>query len=195
MIADPIGKFALTNRRALVTGASSGLGARIAATLSAAGAELVLTGRIQQRLQEVAAGLSGPATIVPGDLHHPGFRVSLIDQIRARHEDLHILVNCAGTCDNGPLGLRCPRKVSRHKVRECCSEAPPPHATAGATPLKRRPASRRLRLVNVPMARDRRMKALPPRAEEVRGRPAEAARYSCLVPKILSPASPSPGMM
>lgn len=103
MIADPIGKFTLTNRRALVTGASSGLGARIAATLSAAGAELVLTGRIQQRLQEVAAGLSGPATIVPGDLHHPDFRVSLIDQIRARHEDLHILVNCAGTCDNGPL--------------------------------------------------------------------------------------------
>ncbi|WP_143481055.1 SDR family NAD(P)-dependent oxidoreductase, partial [Pseudomonas aeruginosa] len=54
--------FALDGRRALVTGASSGLGRHFAMTLAAAGAEVVVTARRQAPLQapvqaiEVAAG-------------------------------------------------------------------------------------------------------------------------------------------
>lgn len=103
MSADPIARFSLTGRLALVTGASSGLGARIATTLDAAGAEVVLTGRDTARLDDVAAGLTGSPRIVPGDLRDPEFRIALVDQIRDRHGRLHVLVNCAGTCDNGAL--------------------------------------------------------------------------------------------
>ncbi|HBO9039160.1 TPA: SDR family NAD(P)-dependent oxidoreductase, partial [Pseudomonas aeruginosa] len=54
--------FALDGRRALVTGASSGLGRHFAMTLAAAGAEVVVTARRQAPLQalveaiEVAGG-------------------------------------------------------------------------------------------------------------------------------------------
>ena len=57
MTTDARQRFGLSGRLALVTGASSGLGARIAATLDAAGAEVVLTGRDTERLQTVARGL------------------------------------------------------------------------------------------------------------------------------------------
>ena len=103
MTADPLGRFGLSGRLALVTGASSGLGARIATTLSAAGAELVLTGRSAERLRQVADGLGGIPTIVAGDLTDPGFRTALVEEVRARQGHLDVLVNCAGTCDHGPL--------------------------------------------------------------------------------------------
>ena len=54
MTTDLAQRFGLSGRLALVTGASSGLGARIASALDAAGAEVVLTGRSTERLQEVA---------------------------------------------------------------------------------------------------------------------------------------------
>lgn len=103
MTADPIERFGLPGRLALVTGASSGLGARIATTLSVAGAELVLTGRSTRRLRAVAGGLDGTPTIVPGDLTDPAFRTALIEEVGARQGHLDVLVNCAGTCDGGPL--------------------------------------------------------------------------------------------
>ena len=103
MSADPASRFDLAGRLALVTGASSGLGARIAATLDAAGCEVVLTGRSTERLQQVAHGLTGSPVVVPGDLSDPAFRTALVEEVRRRHGQLHILVNCAGTCDNGPL--------------------------------------------------------------------------------------------
>ncbi len=51
--------FRLDGRVALVTGASSGLGARFAAVLHAAGAEVVLTARREDRLQRLAASIFG----------------------------------------------------------------------------------------------------------------------------------------
>ena len=103
MTTDATQRFGLSGRLALVTGASSGLGARIATTLHAAGAEVVLTGRDTERLQTVARGLGDTSTTVPGDLADAAFRRALVDEIQARHGRLDVLVNCAGSCDNGPL--------------------------------------------------------------------------------------------
>lgn len=100
---DPVTTFRLDGRVALVTGASSGLGARMAGTLAAAGADLVLTGRNPQRLHERATTLERPPLVVPGDLRDPTFRAVLIDAVRERHTHLDVLVNAAGTCDDGPL--------------------------------------------------------------------------------------------
>ena len=47
--------FELTDRRALVTGAASGIGAGIARSYAAAGARLVLADRDSERLAQVAA--------------------------------------------------------------------------------------------------------------------------------------------
>ena len=70
-------------RLALVTGASSGLGARTAASLSGAGADVVLTARDPERLQQTASGLSGSPLVIPGDLRDPAFRAALVDAVAA----------------------------------------------------------------------------------------------------------------
>lgn len=98
--------FDLTGRVALVTGASSGLGARTAEVLHAAGAEVVLTGRNEDRLRLRASALADPSRpplVVAGDLRDAQFRVRLIGAVADRCARLDVLVNAAGTCDDGDL--------------------------------------------------------------------------------------------
>lgn len=102
-VRDPASGFRLDGRIALVTGASSGLGARIAGTLDAAGADVVLTARNAERLQHTASALSDTPLVVAGDLRDAGFRTELMDAVRDRYGHLDLLVNAAGTCDDGPL--------------------------------------------------------------------------------------------
>jgi len=55
-------------RRYWLVGASEGLGAALAAEMSRAGAELVLSARNEDKLRAVAAGLPGRAEVVPMDV-------------------------------------------------------------------------------------------------------------------------------
>jgi NAD(P)-dependent dehydrogenase (short-subunit alcohol dehydrogenase family) len=95
--------FRLDGRVALVTGASSGLGARFAAVLRQAGADVVLTARRRDRVDTVAAGLGGPVTVVTGDLRDPAVRAGLIASVSDRYGRLDLLVNNAGVCDGGAV--------------------------------------------------------------------------------------------
>ena len=97
------GLFRLDGRTALVTGASSGLGARCAAVLHAAGAELVITARREHLLRRIAERLGDGVTVRAGDLTDPGFRASLVGFAAERLGGLDILVNNAGACDGGRL--------------------------------------------------------------------------------------------
>ncbi|QGX96931.1 SDR family NAD(P)-dependent oxidoreductase [Roseovarius faecimaris] len=55
-------------KRYWLVGASEGLGAALAAKLSAAGAEVILSARNEERLAQVAASLPGRSRIVPVDV-------------------------------------------------------------------------------------------------------------------------------
>ena len=60
---DPFSQFSLSGQVAIVTGASSGLGARFARVLHAAGATVVLTARRLDRLEALASELPGAIAI------------------------------------------------------------------------------------------------------------------------------------
>lgn len=97
-MASPV-TFDLNHDVALVTGASSGLGARFASVLAQAGAKVVIAGRRVDRLQDVAndiaakAGRVYPLTL---DVTKTGALVSAIDQAEKLAGNLTILVNNAG---------------------------------------------------------------------------------------------------
>jgi uncharacterized protein len=89
----------LAGRRALVTGASSGIGAAIADRLAARGAHVAITARREERLREVAARLTAahgtPVDVLPADLAAPGAAARLwADATAAGPVD--VLVNNAG---------------------------------------------------------------------------------------------------
>ena len=81
----------LAGRRALVTGAASGIGLSIAERLAWQGASVVLTDLPGERLEQARAGIPG-ATAIAADLSD---RVS-VAQLAAEAADVQILVNNAG---------------------------------------------------------------------------------------------------
>jgi NAD(P)-dependent dehydrogenase (short-subunit alcohol dehydrogenase family) len=91
----------LSGRVALVTGASSGLGQRFAETLREAGAQVVVTARREDRLNQLAHR-SGTFALA-GDIASPDHRQALAQAIADRFGRLDVLVNNAGICDDGPL--------------------------------------------------------------------------------------------
>ncbi len=87
--------FRLDGRVAIVTGASSGLGARFARVLDAAGATVVLAARRRERLQKVAAELSRAVPVVC-DVVVPADRDALVQAAADVTGTIDILVNNAG---------------------------------------------------------------------------------------------------
>ena len=57
-----------TGKRFWLVGASEGLGRALAANISAVGSELILSARNEERLEELASTLPGPARVLPCDL-------------------------------------------------------------------------------------------------------------------------------
>jgi NAD(P)-dependent dehydrogenase (short-subunit alcohol dehydrogenase family) len=92
-------RFALDGRVALVTGASSGLGAGVARTLAAAGARVAVTARRRDRLDALAEELGGLA--LECDLLDPGQVDGLVARVAAELGGPEILVNAAGTVVGG----------------------------------------------------------------------------------------------
>lgn len=88
--------FSLTNKTALVTGASGGIGAAIAKALAAAGARVAISGTNMDKLNALKAELGGNAVIVAADLSDPEAVAALVDNAEKELGQLDILVNNAG---------------------------------------------------------------------------------------------------
>ena len=98
--------FDLTGRRALITGSSQGIGLAIASGIADAGAEIIINGRNQERLETAAFPLRQRGARV----HIAPFDVTVADAIRAAVDSIEqsigaidILVNNAGMQFRTPL--------------------------------------------------------------------------------------------
>ena len=90
---------ALADRVAVVTGASPGIGAGLAAMLAAEGARVVLAARRGEQLEAVAAGIrqaGGVAVPVVTDLADDGSLGGLLARTQAELGPVNVLVNNAG---------------------------------------------------------------------------------------------------
>ncbi|MFT6291133.1 MAG: NAD(P)-dependent dehydrogenase (short-subunit alcohol dehydrogenase family) [Ilumatobacter sp.] len=92
---DPLSLFGLNGQVAIVTGASSGLGARFARVLHAVGATVVLAARRVDRLEELAAELPG-SLVVGADLSIAEDRERLVAATLEQFGRVDVLVNNAG---------------------------------------------------------------------------------------------------
>jgi NAD(P)-dependent dehydrogenase (short-subunit alcohol dehydrogenase family) len=86
----------LAGRRALVTGASRGIGAAVAAGLAAAGADVVLSGRDRAALTSVAESLPTRTAVIPADLADAAAVEALAAAALDAFDGLDVLVNNAG---------------------------------------------------------------------------------------------------
>jgi NAD(P)-dependent dehydrogenase (short-subunit alcohol dehydrogenase family) len=91
--------FGLAGTTAVVTGATSGLGAASALALGRAGARVVVAGRDRERGERAVAeiqAVGSEAELELADVADPEQAGDLADRILARHERVDILVNAAG---------------------------------------------------------------------------------------------------
>jgi short-subunit dehydrogenase len=133
----------LTGLRAIVTGASSGIGRALAIELARHGVNVVLFARREERLAEVVQHveqLGRRAVAIAGDVTDPAARRRAIDAARNELGGLDILVNNAGVAAHGrfaeadPARLRPIMEVNFFAPVELIREALP-LLRAGRQPL------------------------------------------------------------
>ncbi len=97
----------IKGRRALITGASSGIGADMARRLAEEGANLVLVARREDRLEaladELIAAHGVEVDVLPADLTRPDAPRLLHDRTEAAGKPIDLLINNAGFGDYAPF--------------------------------------------------------------------------------------------
>jgi uncharacterized protein len=97
---------------ALVTGASSGIGADLARELARDNYDLVLAARGVDAMQKLAAELPAQSTIIAADLSKPGAAGELARDIQSRGLEIDTLINNAGLGDTGAFAESDPARLS-----------------------------------------------------------------------------------
>lgn len=98
--------FDLSDKHALVCGASTGIGKASALALAQAGAHTTLVARTESKLAEVAetiADAGGSAAVVVADLDDRDGFVQVIDDVLDAVGPVHIVLNNTGGPPGGPL--------------------------------------------------------------------------------------------
>src|SRR5262249_35112930 len=100
-VTAPAELFSLAQKVVVITGASSGLGARWGRLLAAAGAGVVLAARRERDLATVAAAIPG-SLAVTADLAVGQDRQRLVEETLRRHGKIDVLVNNAAAAASSP---------------------------------------------------------------------------------------------
>jgi len=93
-------KFRLDSKKALITGASRGIGRAIAVAYAEAGADVVLVSRNEEALRDTAKAVEATgrrALVVPAHCGKAAEIAALADRVRQEWGGIDILVNNAGT--------------------------------------------------------------------------------------------------
>jgi len=99
--------FDLSGKKALVTGASGGIGGAIAKALHGLGADVALSGTREDALKALADELGERAHVTPARLGEEGAAAQLIADATAAMGGVEILVNNAGlTCDTLAMRMK-----------------------------------------------------------------------------------------
>jgi short-subunit dehydrogenase len=95
----------MSNKRALVTGASDGIGLEFCDILATRGYDLVLVARRKDKLNQVGAALTHrhgiTCTVIAADLSKPQAAQQLFQHTNEQHLKIDFLVNNAGLLHNG----------------------------------------------------------------------------------------------
>ncbi len=110
--------FALNGKRAIVTGAASGIGLAIADLFSSSGAEVTLVDLDLQKVRKMAAAISaksGRSTLgLTCDVSREESVKAAFEEIAARADGpVDVLVNCAGIAHIGRLDSTTPEDMDR----------------------------------------------------------------------------------
>jgi 3-oxoacyl-[acyl-carrier protein] reductase len=99
--------FNLSEKTALVTGATGGIGEAIAKALHAQGATIGISGRNEEKLKALAADLGDRVHVLPADLAADGAAADLVKRADEAMGQIDILVNNAGlTRDNLSMRMK-----------------------------------------------------------------------------------------
>jgi 3-oxoacyl-[acyl-carrier protein] reductase len=139
--------FRLDGRVALVTGATGGIGERVAHALHAAGATVALSGTRAEKLEAIVRELGDRASPHVADLNDAAAPASLIAAVEAAHGRLDILVNNAGLTRDG-LALRM-KDADWDKVIEIDLTAPFRLSRSALAGMVRRRAGRIINIASV----------------------------------------------
>ncbi len=90
--------FSVAGKTVLITGGGGGLGRMLAKAFLAAGAQVYITGRKPQGLEEAKKALGDPAELelLVADLASPQGMRDLVEEFSRRESKLHVLINNAG---------------------------------------------------------------------------------------------------
>jgi NAD(P)-dependent dehydrogenase (short-subunit alcohol dehydrogenase family) len=83
-------------KRVVITGASRGLGAWLAAAFSHAGASVALVARTEADLKAVAQDLDGPTLVLPADVTDEDANEAVVDAVAAEWGGLDVWIGNAG---------------------------------------------------------------------------------------------------